>query len=227
MCGDRVYGLIPVLVREVVMERRWTENETNRFAPGRLIRLASEANMPSRFGMFRVVAFESIDGKEYGAVIKGDVRGRDGVPVRLHSECFTGDLMGSLRCDCRDQLEAALNYVGEADFGAVLYLRQEGRGIGLANKIRAYALQDAGLDTVEANLALGFEDDERRYDVASQMLEELGIESVMLLTNNPKKLKGVEEHGIRVVGRLPLQMTPNEHNVFYLQTKASKSGHLL
>lgn len=194
---------------------------------GRLVRLAAEATMPSRFGDFRVVAFESVDGKEYGAVVKGEISGQRGVPVRLHSECFTGDLMGSYRCDCRDQLEAALAYIGKAECGAVLYLRQEGRGIGLANKIRAYALQDAGLDTVEANLALGFEDDQRTYDIAAQMLEELRVVSVRLLTNNPKKCEGLERYGIEVEGRVPHQMEPNEHNVAYLRTKKEKSGHLL
>ena len=195
--------------------------------PGRLVRFASEARLPSRFGDFRVVAFDSVDGKEHGAIVRGDVCGQRGVPVRLHSECFTGDLMGSFKCDCRDQLEAALTFVGQAERGAVLYLRQEGRGIGLANKIRAYALQDAGLDTVEANHALGFEDDLRRYVIAAQMLEELGIVSVQLLTNNPKKIEGLREHGIQVEGRIPLKIEPNLHNVDYLKTKARKSGHLL
>lgn len=196
-------------------------------APGRKVRLAAEARLPSRFGQFRVVAFESRDHKEYGAVIKGDVRGQRNVPVRIHSECFTGDVMGSLKCDCRDQLEAALSYIGKVERGAVLYLRQEGRGIGLANKIRAYALQDAGLDTVEANLALGFDDDLREYDIAAQMIEELGIVSVCLLTNNPKKWQGLDAHGVDVVDRIPLQMEPNRHNVDYLSTKKRKSGHLL
>lgn len=195
--------------------------------PGRLVRLASEARLPSRFGDFRVVAFDSVDGKEHGAIVRGEVSGQRGVPVRLHSECFTGDLMGSFKCDCRDQLEAALSFVGQSELGAVLYLRQEGRGIGLANKIRAYALQDAGLDTVEANHALGFEDDLRRYTIAAQMLEELGIVSVQVLTNNPKKIEGLREHGIQVDGRIPLRIEPNRHNVDYLRTKARKSGHLL
>ncbi len=194
---------------------------------GRLVRLAAEANLPSRFGQFRVVAFESRDGKEYGAVVKGDVAGHHGVPVRIHSECFTGDVMGSLKCDCRDQLEAALVYIGRAERGAVLYLRQEGRGIGLANKIRAYALQDAGLDTVEANLALGFEDDLRRYDVAAQMIEELGIASINILSNNPRKWTGLTRHGIRIERRVPLQVGTNPHNEDYLATKRAKSGHLL
>lgn len=193
----------------------------------RLVRIAAEAALPSRFGDFRVVAFDAVDGKEYGAVVRGDIRGASGVPVRLHSECFTGDVMGSLRCDCRDQLEAALTFIGTQERGAVLYLRQEGRGIGLANKIRAYALQEAGLDTVEANLALGFEDDERRYDVAAQMLEELGVNSIRLITNNPKKVEGLRRWGIAVDGRVPLRMPTNPHNEAYLNTKRLKSGHLL
>ncbi|MCB9679454.1 MAG: GTP cyclohydrolase II [Alphaproteobacteria bacterium] len=193
----------------------------------RRARLVAEANLPTRYGEFRVTAFEAVDGKEYGAVVKGDVAGRRGVPVRLHSECFTGDVMGSVKCDCRDQLEAALEYIGQADHGVVVYLRQEGRGIGLANKIRAYALQDGGLDTVQANLALGFDDDERRYDIAADILAELGIESVRILTNNPNKIAGLESAGIRVEGRIPLQVQTRPENVFYLSTKALKSGHML
>ncbi|MCA9568132.1 MAG: GTP cyclohydrolase II [Myxococcales bacterium] len=193
----------------------------------RMARLVAEARLPTRYGDFRVVAFDADDGKEYGAVVKGDVAGREDVPVRLHSECFTGDVMGSVKCDCRDQLEAALEYLGQAECGAVIYLRQEGRGIGLANKIRAYALQDAGLDTVEANLALGFRDDERRYDVAADILAELDVRSVKVLTNNPNKLAGLTRHGIRVTGRIPLQVDTRPQNVHYLSTKASKSGHML
>lgn len=193
----------------------------------RRVRFAAEAALPSRHGSFRVVAFESDDGKEYGAVIKGDVRGKSDVPVRLHSECFTGDVMGSLKCDCRDQLEAALAYIEGQECGAVVYLRQEGRGIGLANKIRAYALQDAGLDTVEANLALGFSDDEREYDDAAAMLVELGIESVRLLTNNPRKRDGLVRCGIRVAETVAIRTAPNSHNARYLSVKRDKSGHLL
>jgi GTP cyclohydrolase II len=196
-------------------------------AKPRLVRLAAEAGLPSRFGGFRVVAFEAADGREYAGVVKGDVRGEHGVPVRLHSECFTGDVMGSLKCDCRDQLEAALAYIEAQPRGAVLYLRQEGRGIGLANKIRAYALQEAGLDTVEANLALGFEDDLRSYDVAAQMIEELGIASVRLLTNNPRKVEGLRAHGVIVDGTVAVRTPPNPHNAHYLATKRDRSGHLL
>jgi GTP cyclohydrolase II len=196
-------------------------------AQRRLVRIGATARLPSRHGDFTVVAFESVDGKEHGAVVKGDVLGARGVPLRIHSECFTGDVMGSLKCDCRDQLEAALDYIGTQEVGVVLYLRQEGRGIGLVNKIRAYALQDAGLDTVEANHALGFDDDERRYDMAAQMIEELGIESVRLITNNPNKVEGLRGNGVVVDGRIPHRMQPNPHNERYLKTKKAKSGHLL
>ena len=192
------------------------------------VRFAADARLPSRFGEFRVYAFEDLDnGDEYGVVVKGDVAGHDAVPVRLHSQCFTGDVMGSLKCDCRDQLEAALTYIGAAERGAVVYLPQEGRGIGLANKIRAYALQDRGLDTVEANLALGFPDDLRRYDTAAEILRQLGVNSIALLTNNPNKVSGVSRAGIRVAQQIPLRATPNEHNTFYLDTKRRKSGHTL
>ncbi|MCB9742835.1 MAG: GTP cyclohydrolase II [Alphaproteobacteria bacterium] len=192
-----------------------------------LVRRVAEAAMPSRFGEFRIVGFRGPDGEDLAAVVKGEVDGQEGVPVRLHSQCFTGDIMGSLRCDCRDQLEAALSFIGRAERGAVIYLPQEGRGIGLVNKIRAYALQDAGLDTVEANLALGFPDDLRRYDVAAQMVRGLGIRSVCLMTNNPNKMAGLQRHGIPVVGRLPHKMAANEHNAYYLETKKRRSGHLL
>lgn len=190
------------------------------------VTLAARALLPSRFGEFQVVAFECEDG-EYGVVVRGDLEGAEAVPVRLHSECFTGDVMGSLRCDCRDQLEAALRFIGRAERGAVVYLPQEGRGIGLANKIRAYALQDEGLDTVEANLALGFPDDLRRYDVAAEVLRQLGVRSVVLLTNNPTKAAGLLRAGINVVGQIPLRSPPNVHNRAYLDTKRDKSGHLL
>jgi GTP cyclohydrolase II len=161
------------------------------------------------------------------AITKGDVIGASEVPVRLHSECLTGDVIGSLRCYCRDQLEAALKMIGRMEKGMVLYLRQEGRGIGLVNKIRAYSLQDQGLDTVEANLALGFRDDERDYAVAAHMLYSLKIQSVRLITNNPRKIQQLTEYGIKVTDRIPHVMEPNDHNLFYLQTKAAKSGHLI
>jgi len=192
------------------------------------VKIVAMAELPSRFGDFHIVAFENNrDGKEHVAVTKGDVIGARDVPVRLHSECLTGDVMGSLRCDCRDQLEAALKMIGKMDRGMLLYLRQEGRGIGLTNKIRAYSLQDQGLDTVEANLALGFRDDERDYAVAAHMLMSLKIQSVRLITNNPKKIQQLVDYGIQVTDRIPHVMEPNDHNLFYLQTKAAKSGHLM
>jgi GTP cyclohydrolase II len=192
------------------------------------VRVVAMAELPSRFGEFHIIAFEnSIDGKEHVAITHGDVIGAQDVPVRLHSECLTGDALGSLRCDCRDQLEAALTAIGKMDKGMVLYLRQEGRGIGLTNKIRAYSLQDQGLDTVEANHALGFRDDERDYAVAAQMLQALKIDSIKLMTNNPKKIDQLKQYGINITDRIPHIMQPNDHNRFYLQTKAAKSGHMI
>ena len=192
------------------------------------VRVVAMAELPTRFGEFHIIAFENNrDGKEHVAIVKGDVIGAKDVPVRLHSECLTGDALGSLRCDCRDQLEASMRIIGGMDRGVVLYLRQEGRGIGLVNKIRAYSLQDQGLDTVEANHALGFRDDERDYAVAAHMLMSLKIESVRLITNNPKKIQQLVDYGIEVTDRIPHIMEPNEYNRFYLETKAAKSGHLI
>lgn len=197
-------------------------------AKGRFATLRAEAQLPSRFGNFRVYAFDSsVDRHEYGAVVAGNVRDMEAVPVRLHSECFTGDVMGSLRCDCRDQLEAALERIGREGIGAVVYLRQEGRGIGLINKIRAYALQDGGMDTVDANHALGFDDDLRTYEVAADIVRLLGIRSVRLISNNPKKQQGLEDNGIPVVERIPHIMETNAHNRDYLATKRDRSGHVL
>ena len=192
------------------------------------VHIEAIAELPSRFGDFHIVAFSNNrDFKEHVAIIKGEVIGAENIPVRLHSECLTGDVIGSLRCDCRDQLEAALRKIGNMDKGVVLYLRQEGRGIGLTNKIRAYNLQDHGLDTVEANIALGFRDDERDYAVAAHMLQSLKIQSIQLMTNNPKKIEQLTQHGVKVNGRLPHILPPNEHNIFYLQTTAAKSGHMI
>jgi GTP cyclohydrolase II len=189
------------------------------------VAMSAIADLPTRFGTFQIVAFGDREGAEHAALVKGEPWGVEEVPVRLHSECLTGDAIGSLRCDCRDQLEASLRFIGEQDHGLVLYLRQEGRGIGLVNKIRAYALQDDGLDTVEANRALGFRDDERDYGVAAHMLRLLDVRSIRIITNNPRKIAGLEQHGIRITDRIPLVVPPNEHNVFYLSTKARRSGH--
>jgi len=197
-------------------------------APPALTTRAAAA-LPTRFGEFRVVAFEGPEGddKEHVALVRGEVTDRSGVLTRLHSECLTGDALGSLRCDCRDQLEGALQALGQVDAGVLLYLRQEGRGIGLVNKIRAYALQDGGLDTVDANLALGFGDDERDYAVAAHMLSALGVRSVRLMTNNPKKIEQLAHYGVVVEGRVPHVLPPNGHNRFYLETKANRSGHFI
>jgi len=195
---------------------------------GVCVKIVSIAELPTRFGDFQIVAFENnTDGKDHVAIVRGDVTNAEDVPVRLHSECLTGDALGSLRCDCRDQLEAALKAIGQMERGLVLYLRQEGRDIGLKNKIRAYALQDYGMDTVEANLALGFRDDERDYAIAAHMLTSLKVKSIQLMTNNPRKITGLEQYGIHISGRLPHILPPNPHNEFYLRTKAEKSGHLI
>ncbi len=192
------------------------------------VKIEAIAELPTRFGDFHIVAFSNNrDDKEHVAIIKGEVFEAEDVQVRLHSECLTGDVMGSLRCDCRDQLESALEIIGQMDKGIVLYLRQEGRGIGLTNKIRAYSLQDQGLDTVEANLALGFRDDERDYAVAAHMLHSLKIQSIRLMTNNPKKVDQLTQYGVKINGRVPHILPTNEHNRFYLETKAAKSGHLI
>ncbi len=192
------------------------------------VRIAAIADLPTRSGDFQVVAFyNNRDDKEHAAIVRGDLLGAENVPVRVHSECLTGDAIGSLRCDCRDQLETALRQLGQMDRGVLLYLRQEGRGIGLVNKIRAYGLQDHGLDTVEANLALGFRDDERDYSVAAHMLFSLKIRSIQLMTNNPRKIEELTKLGVNVTGRIPVIIPPNPFNEFYLKTKAEKSGHWL
>ncbi|MBP1706165.1 MAG: cyclohydrolase [Chloroflexi bacterium] len=192
------------------------------------VKIAAVADLPTRFGKFHIVAFwNDRDGKDHVAIVHGDPFDAEDVPVRIHSECLTGDALGSLRCDCRDQLEASLRAVAAEERGIVLYLRQEGRGIGLLNKLRAYGLQDHGLDTVEANLVLGFHDDERDYAIAAHMLRQLEVRSVRLMTNNPRKIAGLEALGIRVSGRIPLVVPPTDSNRFYLETKALKSGHLI
>lgn len=192
------------------------------------VEIAAWAGLPTRFGKFRVVVFcSTIDGKEHIALVKGRVRGERGVPARVHSECFTGDTMASLRCDCREQLEKSMRYLGRQKCGVLVYLRQEGRGIGLINKVRAYGLQEKGVDTYEANELLGFPYDARDYTVAAKMLELLGVESVRLITNNPHKIENLFRHGVRIVGRIPVEIKPNRHNRKYLQTKRKKGKHIL
>lgn len=192
------------------------------------VKIAAIAELPTRFGHFQVFGFwNNRDGKDHLAIMHGNAMGRENVPTRVHSECLTGDALGSLRCDCRDQLEAALRGIARHECGLVLYLRQEGRGIGLLNKLRAYGLQDGGLDTVEANEALGFRDDEREYSIAAHMLHSLRVGSIQLMTNNPRKVEDLVRHGVRIAGRLPHVIPPNDFNRFYLETKREKSGHIL
>lgn len=188
----------------------------------------SEADVPTEYGSLRIIVYrEKASGAEHVAIVKGELRGKHGVHVRVHSECLTGEVLHSLKCDCREQLDFALRHIADEEHGAVLYLRQEGRGIGLGNKIKAYALQQKGVDTVDANRMLGFEDDLRRYHVASDMLVDLGARSVVLMTNNPDKVEKLRADGVVVSGRLPVQVEPNEHNRDYLLTKRARMGHLL
>ncbi|WP_426752593.1 GTP cyclohydrolase II [Myxococcus sp. Y35] len=188
----------------------------------------SEADIPTERGTLRTIVFrDKRNGREHVALVVGDVAGGEGVPVRIHSECLTSEVFGSLKCDCREQLDRALDFIAQAGQGVVLYLRQEGRGIGLGNKIKAYALQAKGLDTYEANRQLGFADDLRTYDIAAEMLRSLDVHSVDLMTNNPLKIAGMVEEGIPVRRRIPSRTEHNPHNVDYLRTKRERTGHLI
>lgn len=191
------------------------------------VRIVASANLPTRFGTFVITAFyNDQDGEDHVAITKGEIAGQEEVLTRIHSECLTGDALGSLRCDCRDQLITSLEMIEKEGRGVILYMRQEGRGIGLINKIKAYALQDQGYDTVEADQALGFSGDERTYDVAAKMLELLKVKSVKLITNNPDKLASLRTLGIKVAERVPHIMAANRFNDKYLETKRIKAGHL-
>jgi GTP cyclohydrolase II len=193
-----------------------------------LLELYSEAEVPTGRGVLRTVVFrDRRNGKEHVALVKGQVAGLEGVPVRVHSECLTSEVFGSLKCDCRAQLDRALDFIAQQGCGVVLYLRQEGRGIGLGNKIKAYALQNKGLDTYEANRELGFPDDLRSYDVAAEMLRLLDVHSVDLITNNPLKIAGLVEEGIPVRRRIASRTPHNPHNVGYLKAKREQTGHLI
>jgi 3,4-dihydroxy 2-butanone 4-phosphate synthase/GTP cyclohydrolase II len=193
----------------------------------RLIKKLAVTSIPTEFGDFRVHVYESVTDKYHHlALVKGDPS-RSGSLVRVHSECLTGDVFGSKRCDCGEQLKAAMRAIGREERGVILYMRQEGRGIGLANKLMAYALQDKGLDTVEANRALGFKDDLRDYGIGAQILADLGVKKIRLLTNNPRKIVGLEGYGLRVVERVPIRVEPVATNRRYLRTKKEKLGHVI
>jgi 3,4-dihydroxy 2-butanone 4-phosphate synthase / GTP cyclohydrolase II len=194
----------------------------------KLVHRATEARIPTAFGTFTAIAYESFDGRTHVALVKGDVASREDVLVRVHSECFTGDVLGSIRCDCGLQLAEAMRRIDEEGAGVVVYIRgHEGRGIGLRHKLEAYALQDGGLDTVQANIELGFSPDARDYGVGAQILVDLGISRMRLLTNNPVKRAGLEGYGLDIIERVPLQSDPNPENIRYLETKREKLGHIL
>lgn len=218
-------GLPPDVVARLLEESR---DHNCPGAPEICTKIVAVAELPTRFGSYQVVAFwNDHDRRDHAAFIHGNIFERDRVPVRIHSECLTGDAIGSLRCDCRDQLIASLEKVATQESGIVIYLRQEGRGIGFANKIRAYQLQDEGLDTVQANEALGFRPDERDYGLAAHMLDALHVRSIEIMTNNPAKVEDLRRHGVEIVGRIPVEIPPNPQNRQYLETKQRKMGHWL
>ena len=184
--------------------------------------------IPTRHGEFILHYYNnSLDHKEHIALVKGDVAGRENVPVRIHSECFTGDVLGSMRCDCGEQLDMAMKLIDQTGLGVLIYLRQEGRGIGLLKKLQAYNLQDQGMDTVDANLHLGHQADEMEYSIAALMLDDLKVKSIELITNNPEKIDGLKRLGIKVNKRIPIEIAANQINLDYLKTKAEKMAHLL
>lgn len=214
------HGLKIITIADLIAYRRHTEKLVNR--------AAGPIDFPTKFGAFKIYGYEtSVEAHPYVAIVKGDVCTEEPVLVRVHSSCLTGDLLGSLRCDCGDQLALALEKIEAEGRGVVLYIAQEGRGIGILNKLRAYGLQDQGMDTVEANQALGFKADLRDYGLGAQVLADLGLRRLRLMTNNPAKIAGLQGYGLEVVEHVPLMASPTEHNARYLQTKREKLGHRL
>jgi 3,4-dihydroxy 2-butanone 4-phosphate synthase/GTP cyclohydrolase II len=213
------HGLKMVTIKDLIAYRRRND---------KLVERVVATSLPTGFGVFEAVGYRSlVDEKHHVALVKGDVAGKADVLVRVHSECLTGDVFHSLRCDCGEQLESALTMIDREGEGVLLYLSQEGRGIGLLNKLRAYRLQEDGLDTVEANERLGLPVDLRDYGIGAQILVDLGLSSIRILTNNPKKIRGLEGYGLSVSAQIPIEHAPNEHNEAYMRTKAEKMGHTL